>query len=168
MDSPSPFTILPGYADATGNTNSCLWRAYMDVDQEIVVVHSAGFAGFCAARSMGRLSSVCRLIVLDGWYPYPTTTETSNKFDLPPVPCILWFPTVGDRSLYPLEAVARRAMVTRKDITVVRGVNFGHNLIYGEFDEKKVRELVTWLSTLPDERASDVDITVTFPNTKPE
>ena len=164
-------TFIPGFDERTKNTNSCLYRAFPEtavvpydhVDyndnfpeqgRETVVVHSYGYYAFLMARAGGRLRACKRLLVIDGWFP----SKSRMSAELPTgVSCVFFFPTFGDRTDYPLEAVVRQAMVSRADITVVRGVGFSHNLVYGAFGEAGVRELVSGLAQLPTERTSDVD-----------
>ena len=85
-------------------------------------MHSFGYFAFLVARAAGRLRDVTRLIVIDGWFPHDKQWgSVTCAVDVPAgVACTFFFPTFGDRSEYALEAVVRQAMVTRRDITVVR------------------------------------------------
>lgn len=161
--------VIPGYDSKNGNTNSCLFKAYgvdkceqyvlnkpleeqnfMNFASEKAVVHSYGFFIFIVMRKLGFFSSVKQLVVLDGWFPYDCKFNGKEyPIDLPEdILMTFFFPTVGNRKDYPLEAVVRQQMVKRKDIHVVRGINFGHNLIYNEFTPDCVTELVE--SLLPE------------------
>ena len=169
--------IVPGYDPVHGNKNSVLYKTYGDqcieynpsekiegwttnTGNKVAVVHSMGFGAFLAARQEGGFVDTERLLVLDGAYP-KTWGETPLVAKIPPFPCIFFFSTVGDRSGYPLEAVVRQAMLSRKDITVVRGIDFGHNLLYGSFGCEKVKDLVQYLLSLPTDGSSERDILVT-------
>lgn len=167
--------------------NSCLYRAFgaeacvaynpdlpisaqrgafpAEIPGAVVVAHSFGFAAFIAARASGLLRNAARLIVIDGFYPLDRTWAGRDiTIELPSdCPCIFFFPSFGDRSRYPLEAVVRQAMITRLDLTVVRGIGFGHNLLYGSFKEPDVCSLVARLAALPDTRESEADIAIHMP-----
>jgi hypothetical protein len=136
----------------------------------VVVVHSCGFFALMAARGAGRLHGMRKLVVIDGWFPHDHLWAGAGaddgacvKVQVPlDVACVFFFPTFGDRSDYPLEAVVRQAMVERADVTVVRGVGFGHNLLYPPFGLVGVRALVDRLVAMPDRRGTDADVVVTF------
>jgi hypothetical protein len=154
--------ILPGYDAINGNKNSCLFKMYPECttytldqpleDQQIkiedstttAVVHSYGFFIFMVGHQRGLFKEIKHLVVLDGYFPRDCTfMGESYKMTLPEqVNMLFFFPTVGDRSSYPLEAVVRQAMVTRNGIFVVRGIGFGHNLLYQEFQESQGKLLV--------------------------
>jgi len=177
------YTLIPGHDAVNGNTNSCLYRAFGDQcvrydpakpiaeqldafpeqGEETVVAHSYGFAAFVAARAAGRLQAATKLIVLDGWYPEDGMwTGEPLLIQLPNIQCIFFFPTVGNRSEYKLEAdIVRPAMASAHDITIVRGQGFGHNLVYQSFGADEVKELIKSLGYL-----TGVGIyTVEFPQT---
>lgn len=146
-----PVLLIPGHDDATLNTNSCLYKTFGaaacisynpgDLAQfpetcpDTAIVHSFGYFAFLVARAAGRLRDVTRLIVIDGWFPHDKQWgSVTCAVDVPAgVACTFFFPTFGDRSEYALEAVVRQAMVTRRDITVVRGI------CVAEMDENRVQ-----------------------------
>jgi hypothetical protein len=154
--------ILPGYDSKNYNTNSFLFKTYKEncseyvldkplesqesiisLKEEQTVVHSYGFFIFLAAYQKGLIQNTKSLIVFDGWFPTNCKfMEDEVKIVLPNIPMIFFFPTFGDRREYSLESIVRQQMATRKDIIVIRGLGFGHNLLFGEFTEKKVTKLV--------------------------
>ena len=169
--------VIPGHDDEHFNSNSCLYRTYgaaactlynpgsVDstpaADSDIAVVHSFGYFAFLAIRAGGGARNVKRLVVIDGWFPRDKMWGTLPVSPGVPenVACTFFFPTYGDRSGYSLEAVVRQAMVNRRDITVVRGVGYGHNLLHPpHVTPANVRTLVSFLVGLPDARTSDADI----------
>jgi hypothetical protein len=176
--------VIPGYDSKNGNTNSVLYKTYktkcsqyvldqpledqyqfIDSDSKEVIVHSYGFFIFLVGYKLGLFKNTS-LVVIDGWFPKDCKFNgTEYKIELPPIPTVFLFPTFGDRKDYPLEAIVRQAMTSRKDITVVRAIGFGHNLLFGSFDEHMVADLVLALQCLPEKRLSDVDIKVNFPDT---
>ena len=166
MASP-PVTYIPGYDSTNKNANSCLYRVFgkdactlynpgdeLDViATPTVVVHSYGFYALVAAGILS--ADVKRVVVLDGWIPELQSwgNDVCPVYIPENISWVFFFPTVGNRTEYPLEAVVRQAMVARKDITVVRGVGFGHNMLFApKITEERVREVVQKLIELPDER----------------
>lgn len=178
--------ILPGYDPTNGNANSVLFKTYKNMcstytlgkpledqtdilingDFNIAVVHSYGFFVFLIGYQIGLFKNVTSLVVIDGYFPKDRKfNETEYEIKLPPIPILFFFPTFGNRQDYPLEAIVRQAMISRKNITVVRGHGFGHNLIFEKFDTDKVADLVLNLQHVPETRTSDLDLNVYFPET---
>lgn len=164
--------ILPGYDTATGNRNSFLWRTYPEYateytptqpledkpDARLAIVHSYGFFAFLAGYQQGLYRSVKRLVVFDGYYPaHLMFADHKVELVLPPIECIFFFPTVGNRTSYPL-----RSLLVTDEHTVVTGEGFGHNLLYNEFTTKEAEILVdSVVRTYPGEKYK-----VVFPHTQ--
>ena len=171
----TPALLIPGYDDANRNKNSCLYKVYGESacvcytpgefvsfpadSTEILIVHSYGFYAFLAGRSAGLLRGVKKLIVIDGYFPSNQKWgDVAVRVEIPKdISCVFFFPTYGDRSGYPLESVVRQAMVERRDITVARGVGYGHNLLHPP-TEDTIREIVSFLAGLPSQRQEQEDI----------
>ncbi len=180
--------ILPGYDSKNGNRNSFLYKAFGEMcneyvldkpleeqesiikpSSEIAVVHSYGFFIFLVGYQNGLFKNIKSLIVFDGWFPSDCKFNGIDySIELPDIRTVFFFPTFGDRKDYPLESIVRQSMISRKNITVVRGLGFGHNLLFGEFDENSVNSLTVSLLRLPDERSNDLDLVVKFLGTKVE
>lgn len=181
--------VIPGHDDETGNTNSCLWRSFgknvclaytpgddfvgfpQDATGRIVVVHSCGYWAYLAARTAGLLENARGLIVIDGWYPVHRTERKWGAMlvdasCVPNIPTVFFFPTVGDRSAFPLEAVVQQSLVRRVDNVnvnvnvknIVRGLGFGHNLMFEKFQEPQVRWLVKHLCGVLAGEVSETDL----------
>jgi hypothetical protein len=176
--------IIPGFDTETGNTNSVLFRAYPDCltytkgeslaerwkDKDIVktattvVVHSMGFFAFLVALDEGLFQQVNKLLVLDGYYSKNQMWgEKECPVYIPDIHSVYFFPTVGNRSTYLLETEHLNMHRENPKFKVVRGVGFGHNLLYESFDVEKARELIQRLIVLlePEEWR------VTYPFTMP-
>lgn len=178
--------IIPGHDSKNGNTNSFLYKTYgslcseyvldkplenqpfVNADSECAVVHSYGFFIFLAGLKKGLFKNVNSLVVFDGWFPNDCKfmSEEISVEDLPNVPTTFFFPTVGNRRGYPLESIVRKTMISRNNITIARGIGFGHNLLYQNFDTKKADELVNYLCKLSDYLTIIKEVIITFPNSK--
>ena len=153
--------LLPGHDDATGNRNSFLFRSYpfcaeyvtnqdlkeqhiRNADAPVAMVHSYGFWAFVVGYQLGLFPNVKQLVVFDGWFPANKEFNgVKYEVKLPPIPTKFFFPTFGDRSGYPLESIVHQVRALgRKDLGIFRGIGFGHNLLFGEFDEAGARDLV--------------------------
>lgn len=152
--------ILPGYDTQHGNKNSCLFRGFPDECEQYVldkplcdqhwnhphaesaIVHSFGFFIFLVGLKNGLFQHVKNLIVIDGWFPRDGKFQDhAYSIHLPTdIKCTFFFPTVGDRKDYPLEAIVRQFMATKDnhEIVIIRGEGYGHNLIYNEFTSEKM------------------------------
>lgn len=174
--------ILPGHDSKNGNENSCLFKIFksstyvlnkeltdqetiINSDSEVAIVHSYGFFIFLVGYQKGLFPNVESLLVIDGWFPKDCKFNgTEYPIELPKLPTVFFFPTFGSRKDYPLESIVRQAMITRKDIHIVRGIGFGHNLLFGDFDKFKANDLILNLQLLGNERTTDLDRVVRFPS----
>lgn len=178
--------VFPGYDTKNGCTNSCVYKALKSLcytyvlDKPLseqfnimknvtdVICHSYGYWVFVVGLAEGLFPQVASVTVIDGYIPkdrswcgieYEVKIPNSIKQKY-------FFPTVGDRFGYPLEAIVRQAKATAPSpcIWIFRGIGFGHNLIYENFQEEQVKELVEDIHNHKDQ--SPRERLVMFPLTK--
>jgi hypothetical protein len=172
--------ILPGYDSMNGNTNSFLYKTFgekcstyvltqplesqtsiLNKDATRAVVHSYGFFIFWVGYQKGLFPNVESLVVFDGYFPKDEIFHGEEfKVGLLPLKTVYFFPTVGDRSSYKLEGLMKGS--SRSGMHIVRGVGFGHNLLFQEFDIEKAKALTLNLCLLVDEPETE-ERNVVFP-----
>ena len=156
-----------------------------------VVVHSYGFFILLVAlqQNIIKEESINSIVIFDGYFPKLCKFMNIDvEIKIPNIPTLFFFPTVGLRIDYPLESVVRQTIANRykynegenncvsldndnentifsnKDIVIIRGLGFGHNILYKSFQEPEAGELIENLLLL---LKSGSDLYVIFPNTLP-
>jgi hypothetical protein len=164
MTTPSDNSIVyfPGYDKERGNRNSVLYKVYGDKcttydptksissqnfenkEATVAIVHSYGYFAYAVLSKLGYFENVKTLVVLDGYIPPHGSMFGLNMTVGVPLPqsAVFFFPTVGDRSEYTLERVLEENYSEMTNYKIVRGVNYGHNILFGEVDVEKAKELI--------------------------